>query len=102
MKKKVIHITESQLKVIEASMEEVFYADFFNEIKNYLKELLMDPVNADVSPLFKKHGHSKTDLLKKLIDRSIIIRKESIKELPYDVGGKKEGKYIVKYAIPFS
>lgn len=100
MKKKIIHITENQLKVIEASMEEVFYYDFFNEVKSYIKELLMDPVNADVTPLFKKHGYSKADVLKKLIDRSIIIRKETVKELPYEVGGDKESKYIVKYAVP--
>ena len=98
--KRKIYINESQLQVLKESTKEVTFESFFNNVKSFLSELLTDPLNAKVSDLFTSHGHSQKDLLKKMIDRGLITRKENIKELPYEPNGKKEAKMIIKYSVP--
>lgn len=100
MKNRKIYINESQIRLIEMSQEEVTYYQFFNHLKHYLKELLTDPNNAKPGDLFTTHGYSSGELLKKMLDRGLINRKENIKELPYEPNGDKEAKYIVKYSVP--
>lgn len=100
MKSRKIYINESHLKLLKESTKEVTYEKFFNNVKSFLSELLTDPLNAKVGELFTTHGHSQKDLLKKMIDRGLLTRKENIKELPYEPGGKKEAKMIIKYSVP--
>ena len=94
-----IYLTERQVKVLQESNEEVTFYEFFTEVKNYLKELLLNPINAEPSPMFAKHGISKTKLLDKLIERGIVNKTETIDE-PTDSKGKMFSMYHVKYSIP--
>ena len=97
---KKIYINESQLMLIQENTEEVTFYEYFTHIKKFIEMLLKDPNNAEVGSLFTSHGFSKADMLKKLIDGGVVIRKETIKELPYEPNGKKESKYVVKYSVP--
>ena len=96
-----IIITEEQIELLKNNIDnEITYYQYFNAIKSFLKELLTDPINAQVDELFINNGYDKKTLLKKLIDRNVIIRKEKIKELPYSPNGKKTSKMIISYDIP--
>lgn len=97
---KKVYINENQIRVLKESMKEVTFESFFNNVKSFLSELLTDPLNAKVGELFTTHGHSQKDLLKKMIDRGLLTRKENIKELPYEPNGEKEAKMIIKYSVP--
>lgn len=94
-----VYITEKQLKVIQESEKEVTFYEFFTEVKNYLKELLSNPIDAKVPDFFTKHGITKSKLLNKLFDRGIVNKTETIDE-PNDAEGKKFSMYHVKYSIP--
>ena len=93
------YITEEQVNVLRESLEEVTFYDFFTEVKNYLKDILIDPSNAEPSKMFAKHGISKTQLLNKMLERGIVIRTETIDE-PNDANGKKCSMYHVKFSVP--
>ena len=94
-----IYITEEQLKTLRESEEEVTFYEFFTGVKNYLRDLLINPIEAEPSDLFKKHGISKSQLLTKLIERGIVSRTENVDE-PNDGNGKMFSMYHVKYSIP--
>ena len=94
-----IYLTERQVNLIRESKDEVTFYEFFTEVKNYLKELLVNPIDAKPSPMFSKHGINKSKLLNKLLERGIVIRTETIDE-PNDAEGKKFSMYHVKYSIP--
>ncbi len=103
MKNIKVYITEDKLSLLKESQEEeVTFYSFFSNVKDFIKELLADPVNAKPNEFLKRRGFSKSELVKKLIDRDIIIRKEDIKEVPtgMDENGGKEAKYIVQYKVP--
>lgn len=96
---KTIYLTEEQVKLLRESEEEVTFYEFFTGVKNYLKELLINPIEAEPSDLFSKHGISKNKLLTKLIERGIVNRTETIDE-PNDGDGKMFSMYHVRYNIP--
>jgi hypothetical protein len=79
---------------LKESEKEVTFYQFFTEIKNFLKELLVDPHNATTDGFFKSHGIRKGELIKKLQDRDIIQKDEKIDE----VDG--QSMYTVSYKIP--
>ena len=98
--KKVI-IDESKLLLIKENeeKEEVTFYKFFTEVKNFLKKLLDDPIDAKPSKFFKDNGISKKELLNKMLDRGIIKKKENIDE-PNDADGKMRSMHYLSYSIP--
>lgn len=96
-----IYLDESKLILIKESEkeEEVTFYKFFTEVKNFIKDLLDDPINAKPSGFFKKHGISKKDLLNKMMDRDIISKKENIDE-PNDADGKMKSMHYLQYRVP--
>lgn len=100
--KKVIYISESKLPILKESENEVTFYSFFTNIKDFIQELLVDPINAKPNDFLKSHGFNKSGLIKKLMDRDIINRKENIKEVPNGMveDGKQESMYSVQYKVP--
>lgn len=100
---KTIIINENNLNNLIESKDEITFYSFFVHIKNFLKELLQDPVNATPSNELK--GYLKCDnkhVIEKLIDFDIIRRSNKIIETPKEVtaDNKSKVRYSVKYSIP--
>ena len=55
---KIIYITENQLMRLSESKDEVTFFKFFTEVKNFIKKLLDDPVNAKLNQFFKDNNIS--------------------------------------------
>ena len=95
-----IYINESKLMLIKESEEEkVTFYKFFTEVKNFIKDLLDDPIEAKPSGFFKAHGISKSLLLNKMLDRDIIAKKENIDE-PNDADGNMKSMHYLQYKVP--
>ena len=95
-----VYISENKLVLIkENEEEEVTFYKFFTEVKNFIKDLLDDPINAKPSGFFKTHGISKSILLNKMMDRDIISKKENIDE-PNDADGKMKSMHYLQYKVP--
>lgn len=95
-----IYLNEDKLILIkESEEEEVTFYKFFTEVKNFLKDLLDDPIDAKPSGFFKTHGISRSILLNKMLDRDIISKKENIDE-PTDADGKVKSKHYLQYKVP--
>ena len=56
-----IYLREDKLILLKESEEEVTFYSFFNEVKNFLKRLLDDPIGAKPGDFFSKHGISRND-----------------------------------------
>ena len=95
-----VYINENKLILIkESEEEEVTFYKFFTEVKNFIKDLLDDPINAKPSGFFKTHGISKSILLNKMMDRDIISKKENIDE-PNDADGNMKSMHYLQYKVP--
>ena len=97
--KKII-VNEEALKLLKESEEEVTFFEFYNNVKDFLKQLLSNPCGAEPAEFFSIHGISKGGLKKILIDKGVITKKERIDE-PFDEeNGKQVSRYYVSYKIP--
>ncbi len=96
-----IYIPQNKVQVLKESItKEVTFFEFFRDIKKFLKELLEDPFNAEVTGVLKENGIDKNDLKNTLLNRGVIKKKEKIDE-PYDeVSKKKKSMFHVTYNIP--
>lgn len=95
-----IYINEDKLVLIKENEEEnVTFYKFFTEVKNFIQDLLDDPINAKPSEFFKNHDISKSLLLNKMIDRDIVTKHENIDE-PYDADGNKKSMHSIQYRVP--
>ena len=94
-----IIINENKLPLLKESQEEVTFYKFFNESKNFIKELLINPLHPKISDFFKKHGISKSILINRMLDKDIITKKETINE-PYDADGNKKSMHYLEYRVP--
>lgn len=95
-----IIINEKKLLLLkESDDEEVTFYKFFTEVKNFLKDLLEDPINAKPSEFLTSHGVSKTELLDKMLDKDIIKKKENIDE-PNDASGNMKSRHYLQYSVP--
>lgn len=95
-----VYINEDKLILIkEDNEEEVTFYKFFTEVKNFIKKLLDDPIDAKPSKFFSEHDISKKTLLNKLMDKDIIAKKENIDE-PNDADGNKKSMHYIQYRVP--
>ena len=94
-----IIINESKLPLLKESQEEVTFYKFFTESKNFIKELLINPLHPKIPDFFKNHGISKSILINRMLDKDIITKKESINE-PYDADGNKKSMHYLEYKVP--
>jgi len=94
-----IYIKEDKLLLIKEDEEKVTFYKFFTEVKNFIQDLLDDPIGAKPSGFFKSHSISKSVLLNKLLDRDIVSKKENIDE-PYDADGNRKSMHSIQYKVP--
>lgn len=70
----------------------VFFQDFLTALKDFLKQLLNDPLHAEVGEFFEKHGITRDDLVKKLKSYAIVTSKTNIKEVPKSMDENCDGE----------
>lgn len=95
---RIIYINEDAAIGLREAIKMTEYK-FYSNVKYFLHDLLVDPVNADVPMLLKMHGYDRNSMLKLLIDNNIVTKKQKI------VDKGKDGEPItpvmrVKYSIP--
>lgn len=98
-----IYINESKLNILVESKEEITYFSFFVEIKNFLKKLLEDPINATASVKLQNYLNCNSkEIIEKMIDADIIRRKNSLSETPKEgtADGKSKVRLSVQYSVP--
>ena len=76
-------------------MEEITFYNFYSQIRAFVKQLLKQPIEAKPGSTLKKLGLTKDRLIKILLKRKILTRKESIKDKTDGIQG--DAKYVVKY-----
>jgi hypothetical protein len=96
--KKII-INENKLTILKESQEEVTFYKFFVEVKNFMKDLLNDPINAKPKDFFKNHGISRSVLINRMLDKNMLTKKETINE-PNDADGKMKSRHFIEYKVP--
>lgn len=74
---RIVYINEDTARDIKNSMKMTKYK-FYSNVKKFLHDLLVDPVNADVPMLLKMYGYTRNSMLKLLIDNKIVVKKQKI------------------------
>lgn len=102
---KKIYITESQVEKLSNKKDEVTFYEFVISVKQFLKDLIKKPLDAQPSELLLNKGITKDELLKKMGDIGMVKKKERIDEVPIDetkhpYGKKLVSKLYVTYQIP--
>lgn len=92
---KTIYVNKKVLKeAVSYLNNEITFFGFFSHIKNFLKQLLVDPLNADIDDYLKDNNLNRKELLNLLLTRNIIE-----KETKIDNKNGKD-KFYVSYKIP--
>lgn len=100
---KQIIINEDKLNVLIENKEEITYFSFFTHVKNFLKKLLEDPVNAEASSELKDYLNCNSkQVIEKLVDYDIVRRENNLKETPKEAtaDGKSKVRMSIKYSVP--
>lgn len=77
--------------------ETTFYA-FYSNIRAFLSSLLKNPLSAEPSEYLKKRGFTKARLIKLLLLKDVISKKENIVIIPDD-NGKKHAEHQTKFGV---
>ena len=96
--KRTIIINEEDMSRLSDGIKMTEYK-FHNNIRNFIGQLLQDPVNAQPSFLLKANGINRSTLLKELIDSGLIIRNEHISDKDEN-GLPKTATMMVKFKCP--
>lgn len=92
---KKIYVKKNILnEAVDYLNNEITFFGFLSHVKYYLKQLLVNPLYADIDEYLKQHGIERNVLLKQLIDRGIVIKETKIE----DNNGKD--KFSISYKIP--
>lgn len=92
----IISYDTAKLITEELTMSEY---KFYNNVKDFLRTLLSDPINADVSLTFKKYGITRSKLLRMLLNNGIVEVDEKINDTD-EFGNPKTATMMVKYRVP--
>lgn len=91
-------ITETQKKLLETYIkendDEITYYEFQSAVKDFILELLVNAASPKLPDFFSKKGVDKGELLKKMVDLSIVKEKGKID----DKTGK--GMMVMSYSVP--
>lgn len=93
---KTLILNKKQVNIIKehfGGKEMTFFA-FMSHIKEYLKKLLTDPVNAQPDEFLKMHNLNGEKLLTILKDKGIVVKSTKI-----DSNGEKDN-FIISYKLP--
>ena len=92
---KNIYVTEETLTEAVAYLNnEITFFGFLSHTKAFLKELLINPLNADTDEYLKEHGMDRKTLINALLEKSIVEKETKIE----DKNGSD--KFLVSYKIP--
>lgn len=92
---KTIYVNKKVLKeAVDYLNNEITFFGFFSHVKNFLKQLLVNPLNADIDDYLKDNNLNRKELLNLLLTRNIIE-----KETKIDTNNGKD-KFYVSYKIP--
>ena len=100
--KRIIIINESDFQRLKKISEEcdkemeMTEQKFHSNIRNFISQLLQDPVNAQPSMLLKMHGLYRSVLLKYLLDNGTLVRDERISDVDEN-GEPKKATMMVKF-----
>lgn len=92
---KTIYVKKEVLKeTVDYLNNEMTFFGFLSHVKNFLKQLLVNPIYADIDDYLKDNNLERKELLNLLISRNIIEKETKIDD--------KEGKdkFYVSYKIP--
>ena len=99
-------VSEGRIIVIDESVVEQLKDDYrmtefrFNSnVKKFLHDLLVDPINADTNDLLKANGLDRNTLLRHLRDCGIVTSKQHINDKDEN-GSLKTATMKVRYAVP--
>ena len=92
---KQIYVNSDVLKeVVDYINDEITFFGFFSHVKIFLKQLLTNPMSANIDDYLKRHGFERKILLDKLLERGIIEKETKIN----DENGVD--KFSISYKIP--
>lgn len=100
--KRTIIINESDFQRLKKISEEcdkemeMTEQKFHSNIRNFISQLLQDPVNAQPSMLLKMYGLYRSVLLKYLLDNGTLVRDERISDVDEN-GEPKKATMMVKF-----
>ena len=103
--KRTIIINESDFQRLQKISEdydremEMTEQKFHSNIRNFISQLLQDPVNAQPSTLLKTNGLNRSILLKYLLNSGILVRDERISDRDEN-GEPKTATMMVKFRCP--
>ena len=103
--KRIIVINESDFQRLQKISEdydremEMTEQKFHSNIRNFISQLLQDPVNAQPSTLLKTNGLNRSILLKYLLNSGILVRDERISDRDEN-GEPKTATMMVKFRCP--
>jgi hypothetical protein len=92
--KKIYVNSETLNEAVSYLNDEITFFGFLSHTKDFLKQILTNPLNADVDEYLKKQGLDRKQLLNLLLDKNIVEKETKID----DKSGKD--KFAVKYNIP--
>lgn len=95
---RVVILDEGMVNELCEDMKMTEYK-FNSNIKQFLHDLLIDPVNAQVPYVFQLHGYNRSRLLMNLKREGIVIKNERISDKDEN-GEPKTATMMVKYSVP--
>ena len=101
---KVIYISENKIpevkRLLDESEEKMSFLFFYEQIRDFIKDLLNDPINAVPGQPLRIRGLHNGKLRKMLRDANIIQMKEKIDEPHSEETGEIESRYYLSYKVP--
>ena len=103
--RRIIILNESDVQRLQKISEgydkemEMTEQKFHSNIRNFISQLLQDPVNAQPSNIFRENGLSRSVLLKYLLNSGILVRDERLSDRDEN-GEPKTVTMMVKFRCP--
>lgn len=92
---KTVYVNSNTLQeAVDYLNDDITFFGFFSHTKAFLKELLINPVNANVDDYLKRHGIDRKTLLGALMGRGIIEKETKI------VDKNNSDAFSVSYKLP--
>ena len=99
-----IYISEDRIpevkQLLDESEEKMSFLYFYEQVRDFIKDLLNDPMDAVPSKALRIRGLHNGKLRKMLRDANIIQMKEKIDEPHNEETGEIESRYYLSYKVP--
>ncbi len=95
---KCIHINESTYNRVFSPKDELPFQTFYEEMLEFIKGLLNDPIETKPSKILSDYGFSNKFLRNELVDCDILSRNTKIDE-PYGEDGRQKSMMTLSYKV---